>query len=53
MIIKSRIMVWAGQAARMRGSTKAYKNVIEKPEEKRPLGRPILILENYIKIDLK
>jgi hypothetical protein len=36
-IIKSRRMRWAGHVARMRN---AYILLVEKPEGKRPLGRP-------------
>jgi hypothetical protein len=30
-----------------------YRILVEKPEEKRPLGRPIRRVEDNIKIDLK
>jgi hypothetical protein len=38
--IKSRRMRWAGHVARMGEDRKVYKVLIEKPERKRPLGRP-------------
>jgi hypothetical protein len=31
----------------------SYRNLVGKPEEKRPLGRPRYRLENNIKIDLR
>jgi hypothetical protein len=39
-IIKSRRMRWAGHVARMGETKKTYRLLVEKPEEKRPLGRP-------------
>jgi len=39
-VIKSRIMRWAGQIARMRERRGVYRVLGGKPEGKRPLGRP-------------
>ena len=40
--LKSRRLRWAGHVARMEQSRNAYRVLVGKPEEKRPLGRPIL-----------
>jgi hypothetical protein len=37
---KSRRMRWAGHAARMGEKRNAFRILVGKPEEKRPLGRP-------------
>jgi hypothetical protein len=50
-IIKSRRMRWAGHVARMRAKS-AYRILVEKPERKRPLGKPRLRWEDNIKMDL-
>jgi hypothetical protein len=39
-MIKPRRMRWAGHVARMGEKKSAYKILVGKPEEKRPLGRP-------------
>jgi hypothetical protein len=39
-VIKSRRMRWAGHVARMGEGRGAYRVLVEKPEGKRPLGRP-------------
>jgi hypothetical protein len=39
-MIKSRRMRWAGYVARMGEMRNAYRILVEKPEGKRPLGRP-------------
>ena len=39
-VIKSRRMRWAGHVARMGEERGAYRVLVGKPEEKRPLGRP-------------
>jgi hypothetical protein len=39
-IIKSRRMRWAGHVARMGEKRNAYRLLVDKPEGKRPLGRP-------------
>jgi hypothetical protein len=51
--IKSRRMRLAGHVARMGEERKLYKVLGEKPEEKRPLGRPKRRWENGIKMDLR
>jgi hypothetical protein len=38
--MKSRRMRWAGHVVHMGGDRKVYKVLVEKLEEKRPLGRP-------------
>jgi hypothetical protein len=39
-VIKSRIMRWAGHVARMGNSKDVYRDLVGKPEGKRPLERP-------------
>jgi hypothetical protein len=39
-MIKSRRMRWAGYVERIGEKRKAYKLFVEKPEGKRPIGRP-------------
>jgi hypothetical protein len=39
-MIKSRRRRWAGHVARMGETRKAYRILVGKTEEKRPLGRP-------------
>jgi hypothetical protein len=39
-IIKSRRLRWTGHVARMGKKRNAYRSLVGKPEEKRPLGRP-------------
>jgi hypothetical protein len=51
--VKSRRMRWAGHVARMREERKMYKDLVEKPDRKRPLGRPRRRLENGIRMDLR
>ncbi|KAJ4427846.1 hypothetical protein ANN_25625 [Periplaneta americana] len=51
--IKSRRLRWAGHVARMGESRNAYRVLIERPEGKRPLGRPRRRWEDNIKMDLK
>jgi hypothetical protein len=50
-VIKSRRMRWAGHVARMGEKRKAYRLLVEKPEAQRPLGRPIRMCVDSIKID--
>ena len=38
--LKPRRLRWAGQVARMEQFRNAYRVLMEKPESKRPLGRP-------------
>jgi len=39
-VIKSRRMRWAGYVARIGEERGVYRVLVEKPEGKRPLGRP-------------
>jgi hypothetical protein len=39
-IIKSRRMRWAGHVARMGEGRGVYRDLVGRPEGKRPLGRP-------------
>ena len=50
-VIKSRIMIWAGHVARMGVMTDVYRNLVGKPEGKRPHGGPRRRLEDDVKID--
>jgi hypothetical protein len=51
-IIKSRRIRWAGHVARMGEKRNAYRLLVGKPEEKRPLGRPRRRRMDNIKTDL-
>jgi hypothetical protein len=51
--IKSRRMRWAGHVARMGEGRKVYRVLVEKPEGKRPLGRPRHRWQDGIKMGLK
>ena len=46
-------MRWAGHVARMRNRRGVYRVLVEKPERKRPLGRPRRRLGDDIKTDLR
>jgi hypothetical protein len=50
--IKSRRLRWAGHVARMGERRGAYRALVEKPEGRRPLGRPRRRWEDNIKMDL-
>jgi len=52
-VIKSRRMKWAGHVARMGDGRGVYRVLVEKPERKRPLGRPRRRWEDNIKMDLQ
>jgi hypothetical protein len=52
-MIKSRRMRWAGNVARMGETRNAYRILVGKPEDKRPLGRPRCRLVYNIKIDFR
>jgi hypothetical protein len=52
-VIKSIITRWARHVARMRERRGAYRVLVGKPEEKRPLGRPRHRWEDNIKMDLQ
>ena len=53
MVIKSRILRWAGHVAIMKESRSAFKILIGKPTGKRPLRRPRRRSEDNIRIDLE
>ena len=46
-------MRWAGHVARMGDKRGAYRVLMEKPEEKGPLGRPRYRWEDDIKMDIQ
>ena len=46
-------MRWAGHLSRMGDKRGAYRVLVEKPEGKRPLGRPRCKWEDNIKTDLQ
>jgi len=52
-VVKSRRMRWAGHVARMGQERGVYRVLVEKPEGKRPLGRPRRRWEDNIKTDLQ
>jgi len=52
-VIKSRRMRWAGHVARMGEERGVYRFLVEKPEGKRPLGRPRRRWVNNIRTDLQ
>ena len=52
-MIKSRITEWAGSVSRMGESRNVCRILLEKPEGKRPLGRPRRRWEDNIKKDLQ
>jgi hypothetical protein len=51
-IIKSRRIRWVGHVARMGKKRNAYRLLVGKPEEKRPLERPRRGWVDNIKMDL-
>ncbi|KAJ4444129.1 hypothetical protein ANN_05918 [Periplaneta americana] len=51
--IKSRRSRWAGHVERMGESKNPYRVLVERPEGKRPLGRPRRRWEDNIKMDLR
>jgi hypothetical protein len=52
-VIKARRMRWAGHVARAGERTGAYRVLVGKSKEKRPLRRPRRRWEDNIKIDLQ
>ena len=46
-------MRWAGHVARMGEGRVVYRGLVQKPEGKRPLGRPRRKWEDNIKMDLQ
>jgi serine/threonine protein kinase HipA of HipAB toxin-antitoxin module len=51
--IKSRRMSWAGHVARVGEGRKVYRVLVGKPEGKRPLERPRLRWEDWIRMHLR
>ena len=52
-VIKSGRMRWADYVARMGEMRDIYRDLVGKPERKRPLGRPRRRWEGNIKMDLQ
>jgi hypothetical protein len=52
-VMKSRRLRWAGHVARMGERIGAYRALVGKPEERRPLRRPRRRWEDNIKMDLR
>ena len=52
-IVKSRRLRWAEHVTRMGNVREAWKLLVEKPEGKRPVGRPRMRWENNINHDLR
>jgi hypothetical protein len=52
-MIKSRRTGWTGHVARMGETRNAYRIILGKPEEKKPLERPRRMWVYDIKIDLR
>jgi hypothetical protein len=52
-VIKSRILRWEGQVARMGEGRGVCRVLVRKPEGKRPLGRPRRRWEDNVRMDLK
>jgi hypothetical protein len=46
-------MQWAGHVARIGEETGIYRDLVGRPEGKRPLGRPRCKWEDNIKMDLR
>jgi hypothetical protein len=51
-VIKPRRMRWVGHVERMGEGRNVYNVLVERPEGKRPMGRPRRRWENNIKMDL-
>jgi hypothetical protein len=52
-VIKSRRLRWAGHVACMGNRRGAFRASVEKPEVRRPVGRPRRRWEDNIKMDLR
>ena len=52
-VVKSRRMRWAGHVVCMREGRGVHRVLVEKPQGKRPVGRPRRRWEDNIKIDLQ
>jgi hypothetical protein len=50
--MKARRMIWAGHVARMGEKRNGYRSLVERPEGRRPLGRPRRRWVDYIRMDL-
>jgi hypothetical protein len=50
-VIKSRRLSWAGHVARMGEGRGVYRVLVEKPQGKKPLGRPRRRWEDNINLD--
>jgi len=50
-VIKSRRMRWVGHVARMGEGRGVYRVLVEKPQGKKPLGRPRRRWEDNINLD--
>jgi hypothetical protein len=53
MVIKSRMMMWAGHVARIGEGRGVYRVLVGRPKVKRPLGRHRRRWEDNIKLDLR
>jgi len=53
MVIKSRRIIWALDVGRTGDMRNAYIDLVWKPEEKRPLGRPKRRWEDNIRMDMR
>jgi hypothetical protein len=51
-MITSRRMTWTGHVARMEVKWKTYRLLVVKLDGKIPLGRPICMWMDYIRLDL-
>jgi len=52
-VVKSRRMRWAGHVAHMGEGRGVHRVLVQKPEGKRPLGRPRRRWEDNIRMDLR
>jgi hypothetical protein len=52
-VVKSSIMRWVGHVARMGEGRGVHRDLVGKPEGRRPLGRPRRRWEDNIKRDLQ
>ena len=52
-MIKSRRLRWASYVARIEESKSAFKILTSTPRGKRPLGKPRLRWEDYVRMDIK
>ena len=52
-VIKSSRLRWAGHVARKEESKSAFKILTDKPTRNRPMGRPMRICEDNIRVNLE